>query len=165
MPIKLSFYENIIEIFNRIERPKNVNTIFILNDNEIGDIDANETISILKKIKHHNLTIGLEITSNSLTLLPEILKQFDYFIINGKSFENSYNSQSLILFSDMISRLGSYKGTLIATEVNSWPLIELFINLNISYISSTLFGQQEKGLPKTEYKKISKLINIYNQNK
>ena len=165
MPIKLSYYEEIIEIFTRIVRPKNVNTIFILNDKDIDDIDVEETRTILKKLKHHNLTIGLEITSTSLVLLPEILKQFDYFIINGTSFSNVSYSQPLILFSDMISRLGSYKGTIIATEVPNWTLIELFINLNIRYISSPLFGQTEKGLPQVDYRKVNKFINIYSQSK
>ena len=165
MPIKLSYYEEIIEIFTRIERPKNVNTIFILNDKDIDDIDVNETTKILRKLKHHNLTIGLEITSTSLVLLPEILKLFDYFIINGTSFSNVSHSQPLILFSDMISRLGSYKGTIIATEVHNWTLIELFINLNIKHISSPLFGQRDKTLPLIEYRKVNKLVNIYNQTK
>ncbi|MBE6143219.1 MAG: hypothetical protein E7177_04460 [Erysipelotrichaceae bacterium] len=165
MSIKLSYYEEIIEIFTRIERPKNVNTIFILNDKDIDDIDVNETTKILRKLKHHNLTIGLEITSTSLVLLPEILKLFDYFIINGTSFSNVSNSQPLILFSDMISRLGSYKGTIIATEVHNWTLIELFINLNIKHISSPLFGQRDKTLPLIEYRKVNKLVNIYNQTK
>ena len=76
-------------------------------------VEQAKTIEILKKLKHQNLTIGLEITSNSLILTPEILKQFDYFIINGKSFSKVQESQNLILFSDMIARLGSYKGTII----------------------------------------------------
>lgn len=159
-PIKLSFYEEIIEIFTRIERPKNVNTIFILNDKDIDDIDTKETIEILKKLKHHNLTIGLEITSNSLILTPEILKQFDYFIINGKSFSKVQESQNLILFSDMIARLGSYKGTIIATELQSWTYIELFTHLNINYISSPLFSQSDRNLPSIDQRKINKLINI-----
>ena len=162
MPIKLSFYQEIIEIFTRIERPKNVNTIFILNDKEIDEIDVKETIQILKELKHHNITIALEITANSLILLPDILKLFDYFIINGKSFRNVKESQNLILFSDMIARLGSYKGTIIATELESWTIIELFINLNINYISSPLFGQNNKKLPSIDYKKIVKLLNINN---
>ena len=65
----------------------------------------------------------------------------------------------------MISRLGSYKGTIIATEVPNWTLIELFINLNIRYISSPLFGQKEKGLPQVDYRKVNKFINIYSQSK
>lgn len=165
MPIKLSFYEEIIDIFTRIQRPRNVNTIFILNDKDIDEIDVNETISILKKLKHNNLTIGLEITSTSLTLLPEIVKQFDYFIINGHSFTNLKESQHLILFSDMITRLGSYKGTIIATELKTWVLIELFINLNITYISSPLFGQKDKQIPQPDIRKINKLQNIYNPKK
>ena len=165
MSIKLSFYEEIIDIFTRVHRPRNINTIFILNDKDIDDIDVNETISILKKLKQHNLTIGLEITSTSLTLIPEIVKQFDYFIINGNSFTNLKESQHLILFSDMITRLGSYKGTIIATELKTWVLIELFINLNITYISSPLFGQKDKQIPQTDIRKINKLQNIYNPKK
>ena len=165
MSIKLSYYEEIIDIFTRIQRPRNVNTIFILNDKDIDEIDVDETISILKKLKHNNLTIGLEITSTSLTLLPEIVKQFDYFIINGNSFTNLKESQHLILFSDMITRLGSYKGTIIATELKTWVLIELFINLNITYISSPLFGQKDKSIPQVDNKKINKLQNIYNPKK
>lgn len=165
MEIKLSQYEEIIEIFSRIERPKNVNTIFILNDNDIDDIDVNEILDILAKFKSHRLTIGLEITSTSLTLLPDILKQFDYFIINGDSFSHVRESQNLILFSDMISRLGSYKGTIISVNLSNWTLIELFVNLNIKYISSPLFGQMDKGLPKTDQKKISKLQAIYTPKK
>ena len=165
MEIKLSQYEEIIEIFSRIERPKNVNTIFILSDNDIDDIDVNEILDILAKLKSHRLTIGLEITSTSLTLLPDILKQFDYFIINGDSFSHVRESQNLILFSDMISRLGSYKGTIISVNLSNWTLIELFVNLNIKYISSPLFGQMDKGLPKTDQKKISKLQAIYTPKK
>lgn len=165
MDIKLSQYEEIIEIFSRIERPKNINTIFILNDKDIDDIDVDETREILSKFKHHKLTIGLEITSNSLILLPEILKQFDYFIINGDSFSHVQESQNLILFSDMISRLGSYKGTIIATGLKTWTSIELFVNLNIRYISSPIFGQKEKGLPLLDRKKITKLQSIYNPKK
>ena len=62
----------------------------------------------------------------------------------------------------MIARLGSYKGTIIATELESWTIIELFINLNINYISSPLFGQNNKKLPSIDYKKIVKLLNINN---
>ena len=162
MPIKLSFHQEIIEIFTRTERPKNVNTIFILNDKDIDEIDVKESSNILKKLKQNNLTIALEITSTSLILLPELLKQFDYFIINGKSFHHIKESQNLILFSDMIARLGSYKGTIIATEIESWTLIELFANLNINYISSPLFGQNSKKLPTVDYRKITKLLNITN---
>lgn len=162
MQIKLSFYQEIIEIFTRIERPKNVNTIFILNDKDIDEIDVKESLKIIKELKHNNLTIALEITSNSLILSPELLKKFDYFIINGKSFHGIKNSQNLILFSDMIARLGSYKGTIIATEVESWTQIELFINLNINYISSPLFGENNKKLPTIDYRKITKLLSISN---
>lgn len=162
MPIKLSFYQEIIEIFTRIERPKNVNTIFILNDKDIDEIDVKESLKIIKELKHNNLTIALEITSNSLILSPDLLKKFDYFVINGKSFHGIKNSQNLILFSDMIARLGSYKGTIIATEVESWTQIELFINLNINYISSPLFGENNKKLPTIDYRKITKLLNISN---
>ena len=164
-PIKLSFYEEVIEIFTRIERPKNVNTIFILNDKDIDDIDNKEVIEILNKLKSNNLTIGLEITSNSLILSPEILKLFDYFIINGKSFTKVQESQNLILFSDMIARLSSYKGSIIATELHSWTYIELFTSLNISYISSPLFSQSDRNLPYTDPRRINKLINIAKANK
>lgn len=165
MDIKLSQYEEIIEIFSRIERPKNINTIFILNDKDIDDIDVEETLEILNKFKHQRLTIGLEITSTTLTLLPEILKQFDYFIINGYSFTHIQESQNLILFSDMISRLGSYKGTIIAVGLPNWTTIELFVNLNIKYVSSSIFGQMEKGIPQIDLRKVNKLQNIYNPKK
>ena len=62
----------------------------------------------------------------------------------------------------MIARLGSYKGTIIATEVESWTQIELFINLNINYISSSIFGENNKKLPTIDYRKITKLLNISN---
>lgn len=162
MPIKLSFHQEIIEIFTRVERPKNVNTIFILNDKDIDEIDVKESLKIIKELKHHNLTIALEVTSNSLILAPDLLKKFDYFIISGKSFHKIKESQNLILFSDMIARLGSYKGTIIATEIESWTQMELFINLNINYISSPLLGQSNKKLPSIDYRKITKLLNMSN---
>ena len=65
----------------------------------------------------------------------------------------------------MISILNSYKGTLIASNLSSWALIELFANLNIKYISSPLLGSYEKGLPNIENKKLSKLQNLYNPKK
>jgi hypothetical protein len=60
----------------------------------------------------------------------------------------------------MIARLGSYKGTIIATELQSWTYIELFTHLNIKYISSPLFSQSDRNLPTTDQRKINKLINI-----
>ena len=62
----------------------------------------------------------------------------------------------------MIARLGSYKGTIIATEIESWTQMELFINLNINYISSPLLGQSNKKLPSIDYRKITKLLNMSN---
>ena len=52
MHFKLSYYEEIIEIFTRINRPKNTNTIFALTDKDIEDFDSQETIKILKLLKH-----------------------------------------------------------------------------------------------------------------
>ncbi len=134
-------------------------TIFVLKDYDLNS----EIIQELKDYESHGINFALEITSATLSLQAEDLKIFPYFVIRENTFIGSFTGQNLAFFSDMINRISSYKGKIIATGVSSWSTIETLLSLNINLISSKQLAQSTDELPTIDSKKIEKLLALKNE--
>ena len=147
------------DIISNNETAKKALTIFVLKDYDLNP----EIIQELKDFEANGINFALEITSATLSLQAEDLKLFPYFVIRENTFIGSFTGQNLAFFSDMINRISSYRGKIIATGISSWSTIETLLSLNINLISSKQLAQSNDEIPTIDSKKIEKLIALKNE--
>lgn len=140
---------------------KKAQTIFVLKDYDVND----DLITKLQELETSGINFALEITSTTLTLSAELMKIFPYFILRETTFDSNFTGQYLAFFSDMVNRISTYKGKIIATGISSWSNIEILLNLNVGLISSKQIAQSTAGMPTIDDKRIEKLISLKKENK
>ncbi len=147
------------DIIANNDTAKKALTIFVLKDYDVNQ----EIVQELKDFESQGINFALEITSSTLSLQAEDLKIFPYFVIRENTFIGSFTGQNLAFFSDMINRISSYRGKIIATGVSTWSTIETLLSLNINLIASKQFAQSNDEIPSIDSKKIEKLLALKNQ--
>ena len=131
---------DVISAIPHIEKPNNIDLVFIINETEIDVDEANDRAFLagLHALKQAGPELAILLENDQFPELSELYKRFDFFIPPNVRIEhrNKDENYAPVFYTRLLEKLLVFKKPVISINVQGWPRVELLIRLGIDYISS-----------------------------
>lgn len=160
--------EHVAKSFSHIAGIDSEDIILTFSELEISEwlSEEEEIISSINNLKEHGYKIALKIDKKELLLTNELMKVFDYFILDSELIKDCRKSgRSILIIHTLIDTLKSYDKNIIAYGLDTNNSMYLICKMGIKYVSSNLISQADEMILPIEKKKLSKVMTLVNGKK
>lgn len=160
--------EHIAKSFSHISGIDSEDIILSFSELEISEwlSEEEEIISSIANLKEHGYKVALKIDKKELLLTNELMKIFDYFILDSELIKDCRKSgRSILIIHTLIDTLKSYDKNIIAYGLDTNNSMYLICKMGIKYVSSNLISQADEMILPIEKKKLSKVMALVNGKK
>lgn len=160
--------EHVAKSFSHIAGINSEDIILTFSELEISEwlSEEEEIISSINNLKEHGYKIALKIDKKELLLTNELMKVFDYFILDSELIKDCRKSgRSILIIHTLIDTLKSYDKNIIAYGLDTNNSMYLICKMGIKYVSSNLISQADEMILPIEKKKLSKVMTLVNGKK
>lgn len=160
--------EHVAKSFSHIAGIDSEDIILTFSELEISEwlSEEEEIISSIVNLKEHGYKVALKIDKKELLLTNELMKVFDYFILDSELIKDCRKSgRSILIIHTLIDTLKSYDKNIIAYGLDTNNSMYLICKMGIKYVSSNLISQADEMILPIEKKKLSKVMTLVNGKK
>lgn len=160
--------EHVAKSFSHIAGIDSEDIILTFSELEISEwlSEEEEIISSINNLKEHGYKVALKIDKKELLLTNELMKVFDYFILDSELIKDCRRSgRSILIIHTLIDTLKSYDKNIIAYGLDTNNSMYLICKMGIKYVSSNLISQADEMILPIEKKKLSKVMALVNGKK
>ena len=160
--------EHVAKSFSHIAGIDSEDIILTFSELEISEwlSEEEEIISSINNLKEHGYKVALKIDKKELLLTNELMKVFDYFILDSELIKDCRKSgRSILIIHTLIDTLKSYDKNIIAYGLDTNNSMYLICKMGIKYVSSNLISQADEMILPIEKKKLSKVMTLVNGKK
>lgn len=160
--------EHVAKSFSHIAGIDSEDIILTFSELEISEwlSEEEEIISSINNLKEHGYKVALKIDKKELLLTNELMKVFDYFILDSELIKDCRRSgRSILIIHTLIDTLKSYDKNIIAYGLDTNNSMYLICKMGIKYVSSNLISQADEMILPIEKKKLSKVMTLVNGKK
>ena len=160
--------EHVAKSFSHIAGIDSEDIILTFSELEISEwlSEEEEIISSINNLKEHGYKVALKIDKKELLLTNELMKVFDYFILDSELIKDCRKSgRSILIIHTLIDTLKSYDKNIIAYGLDTNNSMYLICKMGIKYVSSNLISQADEMILPIEKKKLSKVMALVNGKK
>ena len=155
--VDLSYVANVI---NEVPTSENLNTVLLFEESEVNANSISQDL-LLKELSDLNslgFELALSIKDEDLLLNPEVYNRFSYFII-GSSMVSKVRVSNRIKLSNrfLVEQLMQFKRPIIATDLDGWPSVEIFVKSGIKYLSSNEISPISENITPVDRRKLLKI--------
>ena len=166
--VKVLEREHVAKSFSHIAGIDSEDIILTFSELEISEwlSEEEEIISSINNLKEHGYKVALKIDKKELLLTNELMKVFDYFILDSELIKDCRRSgRSILIIHTLIDTLKSYDKNIIAYGLDTNNSMYLICKMGIKYVSSNLISQADEMILPIEKKKLSKVMTLVNGKK
>lgn len=153
------------KVLSRTEGVNDVNLVLVLKEEDLSelpdDYEDEQIMNIIRQFKSKGYSVALEIDDDILTLSPELYSVFDYFNLSVASHIQKKNAgKNLPSFQGLIEKLLHYNKQIVASDIQSWDIVELVYKLGISMICSDAIALPAENILPLQKKTLTKILNL-----
>ena len=153
------------KVLSRTEGVNDVNLVLVLKEEDLSelpdDYEDEQIMNIIRQFKSKGYSVALEIDDDILTLSPELYFVFDYFNLSVASHIQKKNAgKNLPSFQGLIEKLLHYNKQIVASDIQSWDIVELVYKLGISMICSDAIALPAENILPLQKKTLTKILNL-----
>lgn len=163
LSVSMMDINHITDIIKDIPTSNKTSITFVFDEQEVNENASNGELLInaLKAIKNDGFGLSLLLKDKDLLLDDNFYHMFDYFIVDSAmvGIIKKNNHIRLSIFT-LIESLLKFERPIIATDLESWQSIELFIKSGIELISSEVLSSNSEHLLPIEKKRVEKVVGM-----
>lgn len=155
--VDLSYINSVL---TDIPTSESLNIVLLFEEDEVNAHSMSQDILLkeLSDLDALGYELALSMKSEDLLLTPEVYHKFSYFVI-GSSMVSKVRVSNRIKLSNrfLVEQLMQFKRPIIATDLDGWPSVELFVKSGIKYLSSNDISPIAENITPVDKRKLLKI--------
>jgi len=148
------------KVLSEIKEAEDLNIVLLFEENEMNanSISQDLVTKELKNLSESGFELALLMKDENMLLKPDIYSIFNSFVL-GSALVSKVRVSNRIKLSNrfLIEQLMQFKRPIIATDLDGWPSVELFVKSGIKYLSCNDIAPTSDIITPVDKRKLAKI--------
>lgn len=153
----------IVKSFSHLNGIKESHIVVVFELGELSNrmVDLSDIVDSIRNIKEHDIEVALLINQKELILPVNLVRLFDYFIIDETFANLSKKDNNIrVMVHSLIERLKVYSMPIIVIDADTWNTIDFMAKLGVEVFSSDVLAPYSEKLGSVDKKVLLKLSQM-----
>lgn len=162
-PVSILEKNMIVKSFSHLNGIKESHIVVVFELGELSNrmVDLSDIVDSIRNIKEHDIEVALLINQKELILPVNLVRLFDYFIIDETFANLSKKDNNIrVMVHSLIERLKVYSMPIIVIDADTWNTIDFMAKLGVEVFSSDVLAPYSEKLGSVDKKVLLKLSQM-----